>query len=189
MKTTPIGLTELLSRSKREKKDANQIIDELMRETRTKDHHHKNQLRDGWVLGGRATQPNDNNARLLLTKSFEAPFRICDGWCIPFLAQPMWDESKKYPIPLCWWNRMYKKFYIFLSLLLVVLASPTRSDVINSCTEIARALRNPLSLGPPSEKPILIFHHKFTSLTSPIHTVLRDFFSLHIHSLVAPRIL
>lgn len=47
MKTTPIGLTELLSRSKREKKDANQIIDELMRETRTKDHHHKNQLRDG----------------------------------------------------------------------------------------------------------------------------------------------
>lgn len=57
-------------------RNANQIIDELMWKTHTKDHHHKIQSK------GEKRDRGMSGKSHFLTKSFEAPFFVLLWWCI-----------------------------------------------------------------------------------------------------------
>lgn len=150
-----------------EEKNANQIIDELMWKTHTKDHQHKNQLRDEMSSMGR------NRARGEEKKKNSFFDKIIQSTFFTFtmmypLCETRWDEMEennknilKYPIPLCWWNQMYKKFihvaftfffrlHVFLSFFMDVWIYAQKS--------LFRWEHN-ISLCPPD----LIFHHKFSS--------------------------
>lgn len=148
-----------------------------MRETRTKDHHHKNQLRDGWVLGGRATQPN-------MTTTLACYWRNHSKHLFAFAT----DDVSLFWLSRCEMSRRnilfhyadeieciknFTSFWVCFLLFLLHPLSLWRYKFMHRDRTGAPQSTIP---GTPLEKPILIFHHKFTSLTSPIHTVLRDFF-------------